>query len=157
MAYTAPLLLLVLTIAAFFLAGRGRYTGFGSAQVLVRILVALPLLFSGVVLHFFRTSVVAEIIPPAFPARYTLAILTGILEIAGAIGLFITGQRRNAALWLSIMMVAIFPANIFAANQTIGGLHMPSIPVRTTMQIVYIVLILLAGYGIPGRTKRTIP
>jgi uncharacterized membrane protein len=147
MAYTAPLLLLVLTIATFFFIGRGRYTDFGPAQTFLRILVALPLLFSGLVLHFFRTHLLASIIPPAFPARDSLVILTGILEIAGAIGLFLPRLRRAAALWLSIMMVAIFPANIFAANQTIGGLHMPSVPIRTTMQIIYIILILLAGYG----------
>ncbi len=155
MAYTVPLLLLILTIAAFFLAGRGRYTDFEPAQTLLRILVALPLLLYGFVLHFFRTHLLASIIPPAFPARDTLVILTGVFEIAAAIGLFLPKLRRHAALWLSILMVAIFPANIYAANQTIGGLHMPSIPVRTAMQIIYIVLILSAGYGKPE--QRSVP
>ena len=48
-------------------------------------------------------------------------------------------------------MIAIFPANVYGANQTVGGLHLPSVPVRLAMQVIYIVLLLMAGWGIPGR------
>ncbi len=51
------------------------------------------------------------------------------------------------------MMIAIFPANVYGANQTVGGLHMPSVPVRLSMQVIYIVLLLIAGWGIPHRPK----
>jgi uncharacterized membrane protein len=83
-----------------------------------------------------------------------LVVLTGVLEIAGAIGLFVPRVRRSAALWISIMMVAVFPANIYAAGQVIDGFHFPSVPVRLAMQIVYIVLVLLAGYGLPKPVRR---
>ncbi len=49
------------------------------------------------------------------------------------------------------MLVAITPANVYAAGKVVGGLPMPSVPVRTAMQIVFIVLVLLAGYGVPKR------
>jgi uncharacterized membrane protein len=124
---------------------------FGVSQIVLRILAALPLLVSGILLHFFRVSATASIIPSIFPARPFLAVLTGIFEIAGAIGLFIPAFRRPAAFGISVMMVAIFPANIYAAGKIVDGLHMPGIPLRTAMQIVYIVLVLLAGYGIPGQ------
>jgi uncharacterized membrane protein len=151
MAYAIPILVLVLTIAVFFGLARGRFANFGIPQLLLRILVALPLLFSGIALHFLRPAMVASMIPPIFPARYFLAVFTGILEIAGAIGLFVPRIRRPAALWTAWMMVAIIPANIYVAGKTIAGNPMPSIPIRTAMQVVYIVLVLLAGYGIPGR------
>jgi uncharacterized membrane protein len=153
MEYAIPILLLVLTIAAFIGIARGNYASFGIPQVLLRILVALPLLISGIVLHFFRADLVAGIIPPVFPARVFLAVFTGILEVAGAIGLFLPLFRRPAAFCIALMMVAIIPANVYVAGKTIEGLTMPSITVRTAMQIVYVVLVLLAGYGIPGRNS----
>jgi uncharacterized membrane protein len=118
---------------------------------LLRILVALPLLFSAVVLHFLKTDLSASMIPPAFPAPRFLILLTGVLEILGAIGLFVPAVRRQAAFWIAIFMVAIFPANICAAGRTIDGLTMPSVPVRLAMQVIYIWMILLAGYGWPWR------
>jgi uncharacterized membrane protein len=107
------------------------------------VIVALPLLVSGVLLHFFRVHATASIIPPAFPAHVFLALLTGVFEIAGAVGLFVPRFRRPAAFWIAVMMVAILPANVFAAGKV----------VRTAMQMVYIVLVLLAGYGVPGRSQ----
>ena len=151
MNYAIPILLLSLTIVAFFGIARGRYAGFGAVQNAIRVIVALPLLVSGVLVHFFRATTTASIIPPIFPAPVFLIVITGVFEIAGAVGLFIPRFRQAAALWIAIMMVAIVPANIYVAGRTIDGLPMPSVAVRGAMQFVYIVLVLLAGYGIPGR------
>lgn len=153
MIYAMPILLLIFTIVTFLRLGRGHYVSFGTPQLLLRVVVAVPLLVSGVLFHILRTGILASIIPPFFPARYFLVLLTGVLEIAGAIGLFVEIFRRPAAFWIAIMMVAIFPANIYAAGRVVGGLPMPGVPVRTAMQILYIVLVLLAGYGIPRRTE----
>jgi uncharacterized membrane protein len=154
MIYAIPILLLVLTILAFFAIGRGNYVGFGVPQILLRVLVALPLLVSAILLHFLHASLTASIIPPAFPARTWLVIVTGLLEIAAAIGLFVPRARRPAAFWISIMMIAIFPANIYAAGKTIDGFQLPGVVPRTAMQIVYIALVLLAGYGLPKPVRR---
>lgn len=154
MTYAIPTLVLACTILAFFGLARGRYAPFGMKQVLLRIIVALPLFVSAVLLHFFRTDASASIIPPVFPARHLLVLITGVLEILGAIGLFLPLFRRPAALWTAIMMVAVFPANVYAAGQMIGGLQMPGVPVRLALQIVYILMLLLAGYGIPGMIPR---
>jgi uncharacterized membrane protein len=153
MNYAIPILLLVLTILAFFAIGRGNYVPFGVSQILLRLLVALPLLVSAVLLHFLHTTLTASIIPPAFAARKLLVIVTGMLEVAGAIGLFVPRARRPAAFWTSIMMVAIFPANVFVAGKTIDGFQLPGVVPRTAMQIVYIALVLLAGYGLPKPTR----
>jgi uncharacterized membrane protein len=152
--YAIPISLLVLTILAFFGLGRGNYASFGVSQVILRVLVALPLVVSGIFLHFFRTQITASIIPPAFPARTLMVVLTGVLEIAGAIGLFVPRLRRPATLWIAVMMVAVFPANIYAAGKVVDGLQFPGVAVRTAMQIVYIVLVLLAGYGFPRLGSR---
>jgi uncharacterized membrane protein len=144
-----PITLFILTILIFLSAGR--YASFGIPQLLVRIGVAIPLVVSGIVLHFFRMTTTAEIIPPAFPARTFVTLLTGVLEIAGAMGLFVPRFRRPAALWTAILMVTVFPANVYVAGKVVQGIRMPGLYVRTAMQMAYIVLILLAGYGMPGR------
>lgn len=151
MTYAFSILILACTILAFFLVARGRYASFGITQVLLRILVALPLLVSAVLLHFFRTAATASMIPAAFPMPHLLVLVTGVLEIVGAIGLFIPAFRRRAARWIAILMTAVFPANVYVAGQTIGGLQMPSIPVRLVMQLIYMLMVLFAGYGLPGR------
>ncbi|MGC2161019.1 MAG: hypothetical protein WA634_03835 [Silvibacterium sp.] len=151
MNYSLPILLLIATIVAFFALARGGFSSFGTPQRVLCVLVAISLFTSAVLLHFMRTTASAGIIPPIFPAHRFLILLTGVFEIAGAIGLFIPALRRHAAFWIAVMMVAIFPANIYAAGKVIDGLRMPEVPLRTTMQIVYILLVLFAGYGIPRR------
>ncbi len=151
MIYAIPMLLLICTVLAFFGLGQGDYASFGTPQLLLRVVVALPLLISAILLHFVRTDLTASIIPSIFPARHFLVLLTGVLEIAGAVGLFVPRLRRPAALWIAIMMIAVFPANVYAAGKVVGGLRMPGVPLRTAMQIALIALVLLAGYGLPRR------
>ena len=96
-----------------------------------------------------RTNEATAMLPPIFSNPAILVIATGVLEILGAIGLFVPKVRRSAALWIAIMMVLIFPVNVWVAGQTFAGLQMPSVPVRLTMQVIYIWMVLLAGYGLP--------
>jgi uncharacterized membrane protein len=145
--------ILVITVALFFIWERSGLDDFGWPQLVLRVLVALPLLASGP-MHFARTALYASIIPRFFPYRSQLVLLTGVLELAGAIGLLLPVFRRPASACLAILMIAIFPANVYAANQTVGGLHMPSVPVRTALQVIYTLLILIAGWGLPRSTKR---
>ncbi len=150
MFYAVPILTLAAVIAIFFLAGHSNgYAQFGAAQGILRILVALPLLLSGIILHFFMITGTATIIPPAFPDPRLLVILSGVCEIAGAIGLFLPKTRRTAGFLIAVMLIAILPANIYAAGRTINGVTMPSVPVRTAMQAIYILLVLIASYGCP--------
>jgi uncharacterized membrane protein len=149
MTYAISTVVLIFTILCFFAMARGRFASFGISQVVLQVVVALPLVVSGILLHFFRARLTASIIPPFFPGRLSLAVFTGICEIAGGIGLFVPRFRRAAAFWIAVMMVAIFPANVYSAGRVVAGFQFPSVPVRLVMQIVYIVLVLLAGYGMP--------
>jgi uncharacterized membrane protein len=152
MVYFVTTASLMITLALCVLLGRGGLSSFGWMQWALRVIVALPLLASGP-LHFTRTAMMATIVPPFFPYRPQLILLTGVLELAGAIGLLLPAFTRTASVCLAVLMIAIFPANVYAANQTVGGLHMPSVPVRLAMQIIYILLLLIAGWGIP-RTRK---
>jgi uncharacterized membrane protein len=52
------------------------------------------------------------IIPEMVPFPGTVVLVTGILEIAGAIGLLLSRWRRLAGLMLAIYAICVFPANI---------------------------------------------
>jgi uncharacterized membrane protein len=151
LAYLGSFLILIAAVILFFALARGHYAQFGAAQAVLRAVVSLPLLISAVVMHFMHTNEATAMIPPILPNPYIWVIATGVLEILGAIGFFVPFARRSAALWIVIMMVLIFPVNVFVAGQTYGGLQMPSVPVRLTMQVIYIWMVLFAGYGRPSR------
>ena len=150
MVYLLPISTLLLTVVAFFVFARGGFIPFGRWQKVLRVVVAFPLFVSGVG-HFVRVEMFASIIPPFFPLREFLVILTGMFELAGAVGLLLSRSTRMASTCLGLLMVAVFPANIYVANKAIGGVHMPSVLVRTALQALYIVLLLASGWGIPVR------
>jgi uncharacterized membrane protein len=89
----------------------------------LRALVALGFL-SAAVPHFTATATEASLIPGFFPRRRELVLLTGVAEIAGALGLLIPRTRRLAAWGLVALLIAVFPANINHAIQNLqpGGL-----------------------------------
>jgi uncharacterized membrane protein len=140
--------LLIFVLVAFFFVTEGKFRRFGRTQWLLRIVAAIPLAVSSIG-HFIRTATYASIVPPIFSHPQAWVIFTGILELVGAIGLLLPKTTRTAAICIAMLMIAVFPANIYAANKTVGGLHMPGIPVRVAMQVIYILLVLLAGWGIP--------
>jgi uncharacterized membrane protein len=74
-------------------------------------------LFTGVS-HFgafgVRDDLVA-MVPPALPAPELLVTVTGILELAGAVALLLPRIWPWAAAGLSVLLVAMFPANIYKA------------------------------------------
>ena len=152
MVYSITTLVLIVTVAAYFLWGRRGLCSFGWMQWALRVVVALPLVVSGIA-HFTRTALFATVIPPFFPYRPQLVLIGGVMELAGALGLLLPALARTASSCLAVFMIAIFPANVYSANQNVGGLHMPSVPVRLAMQVVYVLLLLIAGWGFPRRTE----
>ena len=151
MAYFISTVVLISTVACYFLWGRKGLFPFGRLQWILRVMVALPLLVSGTA-HFTRTALMAMTVPPFLPFHSQLVLGSGVLELAGAVGLLLPAFTRAASTCLALLMIAVFPANVYAANKYVGGLHMPSVPVRLAMQVVYILLLLMAGWGVPKRT-----
>jgi uncharacterized membrane protein len=149
--YVVPLLTLSALTVAFFLTRRFRPLRPGLALGL-RLVAAVPLVVSGS-LHLVRPGVYVSLLPPPLPRQAWLIVATGLPEILGAAGLFVPQTRRAAALCLAVFMIAIFPANVHVAGHTVHGLPMPTVPVRTAMQAAYIVLLLVAGWGVPLRRR----
>jgi uncharacterized membrane protein len=85
----------------------------------------------------------AAMIPPPFTGALLLIYVTGLLQIAGAIGLMAARTRRWAAWCLAAMLVGLFPANVYAAinGLTLGNAGASSLWVRAPLQLFWIMLL----------------
>jgi uncharacterized membrane protein len=77
------------------------------------------------------------------PDGLWIIYLSGLFEIAGAIGLLIPQTRRLAGLALVLLLVAQFPANVNAALNGIplGGEPPTPLWLRTPMQVLFIAMV----------------
>jgi uncharacterized membrane protein len=115
----------------------------------LRFALALMLLFTASA-HWGRGRPdLIRMVPPLFPRPDLLVTVTGILEILGAVGLLIPSTARTAATCLTVLLIAMFPANAHAARQklTIMGRPVPSLPVRALLQVIFVAALLTAGWG----------
>jgi uncharacterized membrane protein len=89
-------------------------------------------------------------VPRVFPRPDLMVSATGVCEIFGAVGLLIPAIAPVAAACLALLLIALFPANIRAAREglTIGGKAATALPLRTLLQLVFVVAVLVAGF--PG-------
>jgi len=78
-----------------------------------------------------------------------LVTITGVLEVLGAIGLMFPATARIGACALSILLLAMFPANVHAAklNLTIGGQRVPALGLRSALQIIFVLALLAVALG----------
>ena len=116
------LLLLVAPYLLLSLAGR-RIHGLRAAPA-ARARVGLTHFFLFTALgHFVRTEEMAEMVPPAIPYRVGAVYVTGVLELLGALGVWVPGLTRPTGLCLILMLVCLLPANVYAAIKRVefGG------------------------------------
>lgn len=122
-----------------------------TAQLVLRIALAATFAFMGVS-HFIPgpARAMAAMIPPSLrrsgiPGPKTLVAFTGICEIAGAIGMLLPQTRFAAGVALVVFLVAVFPANTYAAQhpEKSGRAAIPFWP-RFAAQLVLIALVMLA-------------
>ncbi|RFA22705.1 DoxX family protein [Subtercola boreus] len=120
----------------------------------VTVALAALFVFMGVN-HFVPKSArtMAAMIPPSMRftgilSPRTLVFLTGLCEVAGGVGLLVPALRLAAAFALAVFLVAVFPANAYAAGkrERFGAVAVPLVP-RTVGQLVLIALLLFVARG----------
>ncbi|MBP6031131.1 MAG: DoxX family protein [Sphingobium sp.] len=135
-------------------AGNGSWTlADARARRWSRVIVAALYLITGIV-HIAAPRGFLRITPPWVPFAPQVIFLTGIAEVAGALGLIqsISHDLRKAAGWgLALYAVCVLPANInhmmmdLAANKGLGWVyHGP----RMLLQPVLVWLALWTGHVI---------
>ena len=65
--------------------------------------------------HFRHAELYERMIPPGFTAPSLLVIVSGVFEIIGGIGLLIPRLRRAAGWGLILLLITVFPANVYMA------------------------------------------
>ena len=88
-----------------------------------RVGLSLFFAFTGIG-HFIRTEEMAAMLPPSVPYRVELIYVTGVLELLGAVGVWIPRLMKLAGACLIVMLIAVLPANIYSAfNRVEFGGH----------------------------------
>ncbi|MBV9266882.1 MAG: DoxX family protein [Acidobacteriaceae bacterium] len=143
----APFVVLVVASLAFWLAGRLGVTTFQHISTVLRMALALMFLLTASAHWGKRRPDLIRMVPPQFPRPDLLVTISGMLEIAGAIGLLIPSTATAAAICLALLLLALFPANVHAArkNLTIAGQPVPGIAMRTAIQIVFVAALVSAA------------
>jgi uncharacterized membrane protein len=115
----------------------------------VAVGLAVMFVMTGVA-HFvpaMRRDMIA-IVPPRLPAPGLLVTITGVLELLGAAGLLYPPTRVAAALCLFMLMLVMFPANVYAARMPNPPKSMTSrLDVRTAEEIVFLAAAVMVGLG----------
>ncbi|MCW5978794.1 MAG: DoxX family protein [Bryobacteraceae bacterium] len=81
-----------------------------------------------------------RMVPEWVPQPEAVIYLTGVLEIAAAVGILVRSTRRIAGLGLCALLIAMFPANVRAVQEglTLGGSPPTPLWLRAPMQIGFI-------------------
>lgn len=120
-------------------------------NVIGRVILAAVFLSAGAS-HFKIPAKYIEMLPPSVPQRENIILVTGILEILGAIGLMIPRFSHVAGNALILFLICIFPANVHAAFARVefgGGINGPMLLfIRTPLQMILI----LWAYLCTGQT-----
>ena len=138
-----PLLVMSVSILLSRALGAGGLLPVGSWAVATRVGLAVMLLFTASA-HFTKMKAdLARMVPPALPRPELLVAVTGVLEIAGAVGLLIPSTASLAAYALMALLIAMLPANVNAAKAGVTLRGRPATPLllRIPLQIVWIGLL----------------
>ena len=115
----------------------------------LRIALALMFLFTASAHWGRRRADLVRMVPSAFPRPDVMVTVTGVLEIVGAVGLLVAPFAPYAAIGLTLLLVAIFPANVRAAQQqlTIGGRAATPLALRAVIQLIFLAATLAVAFG----------
>ncbi|MDF5754430.1 hypothetical protein [Spongiactinospora sp. TRM90649] len=159
------LIVLVVTTLCFRLLGKVfGVTRFAEWRVSAAHGLAVMLVLTASA-HFVPSNVtfmpnhadMVAMVPPFVPFPAAMVYLTGVLELAGAVGLLLSATRRAAGICLAVLFVLILPANVYAALTEVTFAGEPATPLwqRVPEQIVYIGVALWAA-GIVADPATTI-
>lgn len=134
-------------------------TGCFDIALAMRIAMFVMLLFTSIA-HFIFTKGMAEMLPAFVPFRKATVFLTGLVEIAGGIGLLIPSLQAITGWLLVIFFILILPANIHAAVKEVDYQHpgrkgkgLSYLWFRAPLQLLFILWVYfsaIAPHLIPG-------
>lgn len=92
-----------------------------------RSLKALAVFFIGSgVNHFVIPGTYRQIVPPSLGDPELLVRVSGVAEIAGGVGVLVPRTRRLAGFGLIALLAAVFPANVYMAQNPAKFVKVPA-------------------------------
>ena len=147
----APLFVLVISLLllrGLGVLGIGRLSSWREAGL---VAVAITFVFTGATHFTGMKHDYAAMLPGPLSGNLGIIYLSGILEIAGAIGLLVPRTRRLAGVCLALYLVAVFPGNVYAAVNEAPFREASPTPLwlRTPIQLLFIGMVLWTSVGKP--------
>ena len=68
-------------------------------------------------MHFVTPKMFKRIVPPYIPYRMAMVYVSGLFEVLFGTGLIFDETRSWSALGLILLLIAVFPANIYMAKR----------------------------------------
>ena len=136
----APLIVLVVATLLLRLGGAAGIKALASWRDAVRIGLALMFVFTGTTHFTAMKHDYAAMVPPPLTGQLWVIYVTGLLEIAGAIGLLVPKLERVAGACLCLLLLALFPANVYAALNAVEFRSQPptDIWLRALVQVIFL-------------------
>ncbi|MGR3810373.1 DoxX family protein [Jiulongibacter sp. NS-SX5] len=138
-------LYVLLVVFILALIGLKIYSKDYQFQLAGRIALAVMLVFTSIG-HFAFAEGMTAMIPEPIPFKSQLVFLTGLLEIAFAIGILVPKYQYLVGILLIVFLILILPANIYAAlnkvNYQTGTKDGPGLEylwIRVPLQLLFII------------------
>jgi uncharacterized membrane protein len=133
-----PLIILVVVTLALLAAGAAGVRWLQPWPVALRGGLAAMFVTTGLAHFVGLRAELISMVPPGLPAPGLLITVTGVLELAGALGLLWTRTSLWAAGGLSALLVALFPANVYAALEGLTSAPSDELGPRSAIQLVFL-------------------
>lgn len=126
-----------------------------SRSHLIALLAIAAFFLGGGIGHFMFSRFFVSIVPDYVPTPALAVAVSGLCEIAGAIGLLMPRMRRMAGFGLLLLIIAVFPANLWMAQHPEQFSTFPAwlLYARLPLQLVLLIWVGFAmrrarsGYG----------
>lgn len=144
-----PLITLIVVTLVILALGAAGVKRLRTWPVALRGGIAAMFVLTGTVHFVGMREELISMVPPVLPYPGFIVTLTGVLELAGALGLLWRPTVSWASGGLSLLLICMFPANVYyALSGMAADAHQALLP-RTLMQIVFLsaTLIVMVYYS----------
>jgi uncharacterized membrane protein len=133
-----PLIVLIGVTISLLIAGTAGVKRLRPWPVALRGGVAAMFFLTGTVHFFWMRNELISMVPSFLPYPGFIVTLTGLLELAGAIGVLWRPTVAWAAGGLSLLLIFMFPVNVYYILSGLSNKPIDALILRTLMQLVYL-------------------
>ena len=112
-----------------------------ASQTKKLLLFAFSIFFVGAGLdQLVNPEFYLSIMPPVFPLHSEAVLISGVLEIVGGIAVLMPGLRRAAGWGIFVLLIAVYPANIYMAlyPELFPSIHSGFLYFRLPLQFLFL-------------------